>query len=182
VTGQRTCPGRTMHRRQAWTRQVGMTGQHRSTGSSPPSPDSSPGSLTGSDYVPPSPGLPIGSRSPVGPMSVAGSLSPPPPPSPYPSQPGAIRGPFSESARLLSETQHIVVNRQPPDTATEPSGGPGNTFSEPFPAEFWDKLLKGRIKRRISGSDAVNLVQKDPRNILTLMISHNLTVRGFHRF
>ena len=35
---------------------------------------------------------------------------------------------------------------------------------EPFPYTFWDKLLKGKIKRRISGSDAVNLAQKDPRS------------------
>jgi hypothetical protein len=52
---------------------------------------------------------------------------------------------------------------------------------EPFPTEFWDKVLKGKFKRRIYGADVVNVAQKDYKvtNILTLMISHNLTVRGF---
>jgi hypothetical protein len=27
----------------------------------------------------------------------------------------------------------------------------------PFPAEFWDEILKGKIKRQISSSNAVNL-------------------------
>jgi hypothetical protein len=35
---------------------------------------------------------------------------------------------------------------------------------EPFPSEFWDKLLRGKFKRRISGSDAVDLAQKDTRS------------------
>jgi len=36
---------------------------------------------------------------------------------------------------------------------------------EPFPTEFWDDVLKGKFKRRISGSDAVNLAQKDIRSL-----------------
>ncbi len=36
--------------------------------------------------------------------------------------------------------------------------------SEPYPLEFWINTLKGKFKRGISGSDAVNLAQKDKRS------------------
>ncbi len=35
---------------------------------------------------------------------------------------------------------------------------------ESFPTEFWDNVLKGKFKRRISGSGAMNLAQKDIRS------------------
>jgi hypothetical protein len=41
---------------------------------------------------------------------------------------GAIRGPFSNTARLLSEPRHIIVNRW----HAEPRGEPGNTFCTEF--------------------------------------------------
>jgi hypothetical protein len=151
------------------------TGQHRSTGSSPPSPDN-PGSLTGSNDVP-SPGSPTGSRLPVGSTPVAGSLSPPPP-SPHPSQPGSsedrLSSPpgFSGDLDTLSSTGYQPIPPQSPGVSPESHSLPS---LEPFPTEFWDEFLKGipseymddflkgKIKRRISGSDAVNLAQ-DPRS------------------
>jgi len=33
-----------------------------------------------------------------------------------------------------------------------------------FPMEIWDDIFTGKIKRHISGTDAVNLAQKDPRS------------------
>jgi hypothetical protein len=152
------------------------TGQHRSTGSSPPSPDN-PGSLTGSNDVP-SPGSPTGSRLPVGSMPVAGSLSPPPP-SPHPSQPGPsedrLSSPpgFSGNLDTLSSTgyQPIPLQNSGVDPVTHSLPSP-----EHFPTDFWDEFLKdipteirgdflkGKTKRRISGSDAVNLAQMDPRS------------------
>jgi hypothetical protein len=35
---------------------------------------------------------------------------------------------------------------------------------ENFPIEIWDDILTGKIERRISGSDSLNLAQKDPRS------------------
>ena len=32
---------------------------------------------------------------------------------------------------------------------------------ETFPIEFWDNFMKGKIKRHISDSDAMNMAQKD---------------------
>jgi hypothetical protein len=37
-------------------------------------------------------------------------------------------------------------------------------YPELFPTEFWDKVLKGKIRRWIPGSDAVELAQKDTRD------------------
>ena len=106
----------------------------------------------------------------LGLMLAAGSLPPPPPPLPHPGQPGPSEGRFPSPSG-------ISVN---PDTlpATGPTGNhptppqtPGvnpETHSllnpEPFPTEFWDKVLKGKFKRRVSGSDAMNLAQKDTRS------------------
>ena len=37
-------------------------------------------------------------------------------------------------------------------------------YPEHFPTELWDKLLKGKIRRRISGPSTVNSAQRDPRS------------------
>jgi hypothetical protein len=127
------------------------------------SPPDSPWLSIGTDYVPPSPGSPTESRLPVGSMPVAGSLSPPPSPPPHPSQPGPSedRFPspsgFSVNPNTLSATGSTVNQQIPPQSpGVDPEiHAPLNL--EPFPTKFWDKFSKDRIKRRISGSDAVNL-------------------------
>jgi hypothetical protein len=87
-----------------------------------------------------------------------------------------VPAPSPDLADILSEI--------PQADSTPPTGSRGNhqtppqspgvdsgTHSllnpaEPFPSEFdiWDKVFKGKFKRRISGSDAVNLAQKDTRS------------------
>ena len=107
------CLGRILYRRQVRTRQWSQIvrvaiAMSRYTGNHPPPPDS-PGSLTGSDYVPPSPGSPAGPRLPM-----AGPLSPPPP---YPSQPGPSEDRFlsppgsSVNPDILSSTGNLVISR-----------------------------------------------------------------------
>jgi hypothetical protein len=117
-------------------------------------------SSTGNHYVPPSPGRPTGSRLPVGSMPMVGSLSPPPPPPPHPGQPEPSE---DRSPGLLGFSAE-------PETPPQSPGLDPEMHSlmnpEPIPSEleFWDKLFKGKIKRRMSGSDAVNLAQKDPKS------------------
>ena len=137
-------------------------GQHGYTGSPPPSPDR-PGSLTGSDYVPPSPGLPTGSRLPVGSMPVPGSLSSPPPPSSHPSQSGPSEGhsPSPPGFSMKPDTSSSAGNQPTPPQGPEVE--PEMDWKS-FPIEIWDDIFKGKIKRHISGSDTVNLAQKDPRS------------------
>ena len=144
------------------------------------------GSSTGSHYVPPSPGPPTGS---VGPMPVVGSLSPLPPPLPHPNEPGLSDdryppgfepkpepGPspdryppgFEPKPNTLPSTGSTgtqPISPQPESQGVDPETHP-LLNSETFPIEFWNKLLKGKIKRRISGSDSVGLAQKDPRSRL----------------
>lgn len=134
---------------------------------SPPTPDSL-GSSTGSHYVPPSPGPPTVS---VGPMPVVGSLSPLPPPLPHPNAgPSDDRYPpgFEPKPDTLpsaGSTSNQPISPRPESPGVDPeTHSPPN--SETFPIEFWDKFLKGKIKRRISGSDSVGLDQKDPRSRL----------------
>ena len=146
---------------------LGMAEKLGYTGSPLPAPVSS-GSSTGLDYVPPSAGSSTGSRLPVGPIPVAGSLSPPPP---HPGQPwpSEHRFPspsgFSANPDTLSSASHKPAPQSP---GVDPETHPLFDL-EPFevPAEawvVWDDFLKGKIERRISGSDAVNLAQKDSRS------------------
>ena len=129
------------------------------------------------DTPPESPEWITGSRMSVGSMPVAGSpywfsppsplphpsqqgpsdnrfpsgfgYSPPPPPSPYPSQPGPLDG----------------NQLTPPQSPGVDSDVHSLLNPEPFPTDFWDSVLKGKFKRRISGSDSVvNSAQKDTRS------------------
>jgi len=123
------------------------------------------GSLTGPGGVLPSPGSPAGSRLPMGStrISVAGSISLPPT-SHHSSQPGPSEG-SSASLYTLSSTGH-----QPTPPGVDPE-----THLGPFPTELWDELfkhiptelrdhfLKGKFRRRTSGSHSAHLAQKDPR-------------------
>jgi hypothetical protein len=130
---------------------------------------SSPGysvSSTANNYVPLSPGWPEGSRLPVGSMPVAGSLSSPPPYPPRPSQPGPSEGShgsgppgFSVNPGTLSSTGSSNEPTPPLDPELHSLLDP-----EPFPTDFWDNFLKGKLKRHMSDSDAVYLAQKDPRS------------------
>ncbi|KAI0281167.1 hypothetical protein BGY98DRAFT_1095108 [Russula aff. rugulosa BPL654] len=115
-------------------------------------------SSTGNHYVPPSPGWPTGSRLPVGSMPMVGSLSPPPPPPPHLSQPepSEDRSPgllgFSAEPDTPSSTGS---NETPPQSPGLDSEMHSLLNPEPFPSEleFWDKVLEGKIKRRMSGFD-----------------------------
>ncbi len=139
-----------------------------------------------------SPGSLTGSRLPVGSMPVANPLSLPPPPSessnpglskdrfpspsgsstlfPHPSQPGPSEGRFagpsgfSVNPDTLSATGSTGNQPTPPKSPGADPEIHSSMNPEPFPTEFWDKFLKGKIKRQISGSNAGNLVQKDPRS------------------
>jgi hypothetical protein len=84
-----------------------------------------------------------------------------------PQSAGAIRGPCPESARLLSDTLSSTGSQPTPPQPEGPEVGPeiqSLLHLETFPIEIWDKISKGKIKRHISGTDAVNLAQKDPRS------------------
>src|SRR6266852_2571058 len=105
----------------------------------PPTPDSL---RSGSDYVLPSPGLPTGSRLPVGSMPVAGSLSP------HPSQPGPSEGHFP-SPSGVSVNPYTLSSTGPTGYHPTPPQGPGmdpEMYSqlnpEPFPTEFWGNVFQ----------------------------------------
>ena len=67
------------------------------------------------------------------------------------------------SSDTLSSTGSTSNQPTPPQGPGVGSDRHSLLNPEPVPEfEFWDKVLKGRIKRRTSGSDAVNLAQKDP--------------------
>jgi hypothetical protein len=140
--------------------------QRRHTHRPPPPPDIpgtlAPDALSSTDdhHVPLSPGWPTESRFSVGSMPVAGSLPPPPPPPSHPSQPGpSVVRPESPGFSANPDTVSSTGSNEIPELDPEIHSllDPGVIPSE---LEFWDEFLKGRIKRRMSGSDAVNLVQK----------------------
>ena len=102
-------------------------------------------------------------------MLMAGSPSPPPRPSPHSSQPepseDRFRSPqsppgLSVKPDKLSSTGSQLTPPQSPEVDPEMHS---ILHPEPFPTEFWDTPLKGKMKRR-KGSDAVNLAQRDPRS------------------
>jgi hypothetical protein len=96
-----------------------------------------------------------------------------------------IRGPFSESVGSLSPPPSEDLFSRPLGSSVNPDTlsaiGPTGTANQqtaphssgidteihyqldpqPILSEFLDEVLKGKIKRRISGSDAVELAQKD---------------------
>jgi hypothetical protein len=133
------------------------------TDRTPPHSSDGLGSLAEWNYVPPSPGSPTGSRLSVGSMPMASSLSPPPPPPIHSNQPGAsedhFRSPPGLSANpdTLSSTGSQSTPPQGPEVDEEMD-------LENFPIEIWDDILTGKIERRISGSDSLNLAQKDRRS------------------
>ncbi|KAI0279046.1 hypothetical protein BGY98DRAFT_1096415 [Russula aff. rugulosa BPL654] len=96
---------------------------------------------------------------PSSPESMAGSLSPPLH-SPHSSQQGPSEDRFQGSSGFsvrpgtLSSTGDQLTPPQDPgvDPETHSLLNP-----EPFPTGFWEELWKGKIKRRMSSSDAVNL-------------------------
>jgi hypothetical protein len=104
----------------------------------------------------------------LGSMLAAGrpdSLSLPPPPSPLPSQsaPSEDRIPSpSASGPLVNPDTLSATGPQPasPQSLVADPEIHSLINSEPFPAEFWDKILKGKIKRQISGSNAGNLAKR----------------------
>jgi hypothetical protein len=136
-------------------------------GEIPPPTMDSWGTLTWGDALLSS-GSPTGSRLPVGPMTVAGSQTQlPPPPSSHLSQPGTSedRFPSPSGYPVNPDTLSTTGNHQTPPHS--PGVDPelhSLLHPESFPSEFWDKLFKGGIKRRISGSDPVNLAQKAARS------------------
>ena len=111
-------------------------------------------------YAPSNPGSPTGSH----PGSTGGSPLPPlPHPGPSedrsPSPPG-----FSVNPDTLSSTGHQPTPPQSP-TGSSPGSSEDRSPSPPGgPDEFLDDLLKGKIKRRISGSGTVNSAQRYPRS------------------
>jgi hypothetical protein len=134
---------------------------------------------TSNHYASPGPEYSTGSRLPVGSMldlnlpAVAESLSPPPPPWP---RPGGPSHPWLSEDRSPGPPGFSAVN---PDTFSSTRNHPTipqspgfdskihallNPGPVPTELEFWDKLFKGGIKRRMSRSDAVDLAQKDPRS------------------
>jgi hypothetical protein len=148
-----------------------------------PSPQR-PGSSTGN--VPPEP--PTRSQLRVGSMPVTGSLTRPPP-STHASQPGPSVDHFPTPSGFLAnpDTSSSTGNMPSPGVNPETHSAPNSETLPPgfwddiwkdIPSEFRDDFSKDKIKRRISGSDAVHLAREDPRstNILTSMISHHLTV------
>ena len=62
-------------------------------------------------------------------------------------------------SRLGPSDQPTPLQSLGADPETHPLVNP----AESLLGEFWDNLLKGKIKRRMSGSDAVTLEQEDPR-------------------
>jgi hypothetical protein len=108
-----------------------------------------------------------GPRLPAGSMPVASSLSPPPSPSSYPSQPGPSEDRFpSPSVSSVIPDATGPTGHQP--TLPQSAGVDPETHSllnpEPFRIGILGKVLKGKLKRRISSSDAVNLAWKDTRS------------------
>jgi hypothetical protein len=129
-------------------------------------PEDNTGSLMGPNYVLPGQESPIESQLPVGSEPVAGHLSPPPP-LPHPSQPGPSEDYFMSPPYVSESSDPLSGTGNHPTPPHSPGMGPeihALLHPEPFPTEFWDKLLKVKLKRRISGSDAVNLAQRDPRS------------------
>ena len=86
-------------------------------------------------------------------MPVAGSDSPPPPPPPHPSQSGP-----SED-RFQGRPAHSGLPI--PQSWVDPINSV--LAPENLPPGFWE-FLKGKIKRRMSGSDTVDLAKKDRRS------------------
>ena len=104
-----------------------------------PIPDN-PGALTGWDYVPPSPGSPTGPSEDRFPSPSGSSVNPD-----TLSATGPTGNQPTEGLGMDSDMHHLLN-------------------PEPFPTEFWDKVLKGKFKCRIYGSDVVNVAQKDTRS------------------
>jgi hypothetical protein len=75
-------------------------------------------------YSPPTPESPGSTESVASNWPNYGSSNPGSPTGSLtlPASPRTVRGPFFESARLVGEPRHIVVNRSPADAATEPDG------------------------------------------------------------
>jgi hypothetical protein len=139
--------------------------EHHTYTDGPPPSLGSPVSLPGSDYyVPPSPGSPTGSRLSVGSMPLAGSPSPRPPPWPYPSQPGPSEDHFPNPPgfSVNPDTLPSTSNQPTPQTPDPDPEIHSLLHEEHFPTELWDKVLKGKIRRRISGPGTVNSAQRDP--------------------
>ena len=140
----------------------------------PPTPES-PGSSESVDsawpnYEPLNPGSPAGTDS-TGTLSSTGHQPTPPqsptggPPHPgpskdrFPSPPG-----FSVNPDTLSSTGNQPTPPQSP-TGESPLPPPPHPEQSGSPDEFLEDLLKGKIKRRISGSSTVDsAAQRDPRS------------------
>jgi hypothetical protein len=153
------------------------TGSHPGpTGGSPlpPLPHPEPSE----DRFPSTPGWSVNSgtlstgHQPTPPQSPTGGSPLPPLPHPgpsedrFPSTPG-----FSANTDTLSSTGHQPTPPQSPTSDSPLSPLPHSGSSEdrsPSPPgslnRFLDDLLKGKIKRRISGSDTVNSAQWDQRD------------------
>ena len=108
----------------------------------------------------------------AGPMSVTGSLSSLPPPSLHLGQPWSSEDHFPSPSGSSANPDTLSATGPTGDQPTPPHNSGMDTETkylldpEPFPTEFWDKVLKGKFKRGNSGPDAVNLAQKDTRSRL----------------
>ena len=114
-----------------------------------------PGAAHGPPQDMPNPGKPSG--SPVVLMPATGSHSLPPERWSILSIHGAAHGPPQDMYPT-----HWRVGSPPPRIPPQGSQSPG-ADPEALLAEFWDNLLKGKIKRRMYGSDAVTSDQEDPK-------------------
>lgn len=136
-----------------------QTGQ---TGGSPLSPLPHPGPLEGP--LPSLSGWAVNpgtasstGRQPTLPQSPNGFPLPPLP------RPGPSEDSFPPGFPMSPDTLSSTGSTGPHSPGVDPE-----IYSllnpEPFPTAFWDKFWRGRIKRRISGSESQNLAQKDPRS------------------
>ena len=111
--------------------------------SPPPTPDS-PGSLTGSDYVLPSPELPTGLRLPVGSIPMTGSPSLPRPPP----ESGSMNVPGPDYAPPPSPDWTNVLSQIPYPDSTPSTPTPDNVpYHTPSSTDFTDILSQDTARR-----------------------------------
>jgi hypothetical protein len=113
----------------------------------------SPGTLSSTDHRPTPPQSPSSGGSPLPPLPHPG-----PSEDHSPSPPG-----FSVNPDTLSSTGHQPTPPQSPASSSPGSSEDRSPSPPGDPDKFLDDLLKGRIKRRVSGSDTVNSAQRDQR-------------------
>lgn len=120
------------------------------SGSNSWSPEFSPPSSWSTDYSPPNSWSTDHSPPSISYSPPTSWLTDHPPPSPLPSSPGWSTAPHQSTDGYPA---------YPPPNPEQPD--PAVSESESQFEDFLDKLLKGKIRRRISGSGAVDLAQNE---------------------